>query len=373
MSDLSRVAVFCRSFLPLSQTFLYDAVTRLTRYRASIFCVLREHEQQFPFDDLRVGWLGYRATFLSPNFMRAFSRERFDVIHAHFGTMAIYALPYARLYRLPLVVTFHGYDVPLLKEARRVLGPRRSYAWLAGPALRTMTLGLCASAELRDMLIEYGVPAEKLRVHLLGTDTQRMQPRAGMFEANGAPPRVLMVGRFVEKKGFRYGLEAFAKVTSDAQLTMIGSGPLESELRTLAQSLGLGERVTFTGALPHEQVLQLMQQHDVLLAPCVVAANGDRDSGLMVLREAAAFGLVPIATRVGGLPDSVDDGESGFLVEQRDADALAERLQRLLVDPALRHAMGRASRAKMVREFDHGVSMPQLERAYDDARALHRR
>jgi len=89
-----------------------------------------------------------------------------------------------------------------------------------------------------------------------------------------------------------------------------------------------------------------------------------------VLREACSCGLVPIASRMGGLPDSVDDGQSGFLTEMRDVPSMANRLERLLSDPALRSTMGRASRAKMVRELDHSVAMPQLEQAYDDARSM---
>lgn len=364
----SRVAVFSRTFLPLSATFVYDAVTRLSRYRATIFCQRMESTDVYPFDDVRVGWPGYRDTTLSPNFVAAFLRENFDVVHAQFGTQAVYALPYAKLARLPLVVTFHGYDVPLLDEARRIAGPARTYAWLSGPALRRMTLGLCDSAELRDMLIARGVPPEKLRVHLLGIDTQRFSPRAGMFDPAAGPARVLMVGRFVEKKGFEYGIAAFARAPSaaNARLTIIGSGPLEAELRERARPLG--DRVEFAGALPHAQVVERMQQHDVLLAPCVIAANGDRDSGLIVLREAAACGLVPIATRMGGLPDSIEDGVSGYLTEMRDVDAMAERLEQLLNDPGLRARMGRRSSEKMRRELDHSVSMPQLEQAYDDAR-----
>jgi colanic acid/amylovoran biosynthesis glycosyltransferase len=369
----ARVAVFCRSFLPRSQTFVYDAVTRLTRYRATVFCALREHADAFPFDDLRIGWPGYGATLVAPNFVRTFRREKFDVVHAHFGTMAVYALPYAKLARLPLVVSFHGYDVPLLDQAHPLWGPRPSYAWFGAAMLRRMTVGLCASEELRQMLIERGVPAEKLRVHLLGVDTQRFRPRAGMFEEERRRPlRVLMVGRLVEKKGFRYGLEAFARAahTGDARMTVVGDGPLEGSLRELTAKLGIMERVEFTGALTHTQVVERMREHDILLAPCIVAANGDRDSGLIVLREAAACGLVPIATRMGGLPDSIDEGESGYLTEMQDVEAMAERLAQLLADPVLRARMGRASREKMVRELDHGVSMPQLEQAYDDARTM---
>lgn len=370
----SRVAVFCRTFLPRSQTFVYDAVTRLERYRATVFCLERDEAEQFRFDDVRVGWPGYRTTRISPNFVSAFLREHFDVIHAQFGTSAIYALPYARLAQLPLVVTFHGYDVPLLDEARPIRGPHHQYAWFSHAMLRRMTLGLCVSAELRRMLIERGADERKLRIHLLGIDTERFKPRPGMFEEHAdRPVRVLMVGRMVEKKGFRYGLEAFARcgASSHAQLTMIGEGPLDAELRALVQELGIRERVHFTGPLPHAEVCEQMREHDILLAPCVVARNGDRDGGLIVLREAASCGLVPIGTTVGGSEDAIDDGVSGFITAPADVDAMAERLNRLLTAPAARLHMGRAARDKMERELDRRVSMQQLERAYDDARALH--
>lgn len=226
------------------------------------------------------------------------------------------------------------------------------------------------------MLIAHGVSPDKLRLHALGIDTQRFQPRMDMFAGDGERPvRVLMVGRLVEKKGFHYGLEAFAQsqAAQRARLTVIGEGPLGAALRTEASQLGIADRVEFLGGLPHAEVIARMRDHDILLAPCVIAENGDRDSGLIVLREAASCGLVPIATRMGGLPDSVDDNESGFLTEMRDVPAMSARLEQLLTDPHLRASMGRASREKMVREFDHSVSMPFLERAYDDARSMHAR
>lgn len=366
-----RVAVFCRSFLPISETFVYDAVTRLKRYRASVFCANLEHTDKFPYHDVRSGWPGYRATMLAPNFVRAFLREDFTLLHAHFGTAAVYALPYARFARVPLVVTFHGYDVPLLFQARRVRGPARRYAWFGSMMLRSMTLGLCDSAELRDMLIARGVPPERLRVHLLGVDTERFRPV--VVRPGDEQVRVLMVGRLVEKKGFEYGIAAFAKANLErrAQLTIIGEGPLERALRSQVRGLGIEAQVEFTGALPHDRVLELMQAHHILLAPSVVARNGDRDSGLIVLREAAACGLVAIGSRHGGLPDSIEDGETGFLVDERDVQAMSDRLRRLVTDAALRRLLASAARRKMEREFDHSVSMPVLEAAYDDARRLY--
>lgn len=365
-----RVAVFCRAFLPLSQTFVYDAVTRLTRYRATVFCARRKHADQFPYEDVRIGWPGYLSTAITPNFLYAFARERFAVVHAQFGPSAVYALTYARLARRPLVVSFHGHDVPLLAQARRIRGPSRRYAWLGGPLLRRMALGLCASAELRDMLIAHGALPARLRVHRLGIDTQRFQPVA---RAHREGARVLMIGRLVEKKGFAYGLAAFAGVqrARSATLTIVGAGPLDERLRAQARELGVEGRTRFVGAVPHDQVPEIMRSHDVLMAPSTVARDGDRDSGLMVLREAAACGLVAIATRHGGLPDSVEDGVTGFLVAERDVGGMVKRLERACADAALRARMGAAARRKMEREFDISASMEALEAAYDDAQRLH--
>jgi len=367
-----RVAVFCRSFLPLSQTFVHDAVTRLARYQATVFCQLRENALAFPFEPLHRAWPGYAATLYSPNFARAFRQQPFSLVHAQFGTTAIYAMPYAQRARLPLVVSFHGYEVPLLREASVLRGPRRHFALFAPRTLRYMTLGLCASAELRDLLIDLGVPRDKLRLHRLGVDTDRFVPRPDARAPDHV--RVLMVGRFVEKKGFHDGIAAFARVatTHATKLTIVGAGPLEQALKAQVQALHLAGQVQFTGPLSHDRVLRLMQSHDILLAPSRVAPNGDRDSGLIALREACSAGLVPIATRHGGLPDSVDDGATGYLVPEGDVDAISERLHELLTDRALRAQMSVAARKKMVEGFDHRVSMPVLESAYDEARGLHR-
>lgn len=368
----SKVAVFCRSFLPISQTFVYDAVTRLSRYEATVFCLFRENARDFPYERVHRGWPSYRFTRYSPNFARAIRADTFSVVHAQFGTTAVYALPYAERSRLPLVVSFHGYEVPLLKRAHPILGPHNHFAWFAPAVLRYMTLGLCASSELRDILIEHGVARDRLRVHRLGVDTERFAPISPARTARSAVS-VLMVGRLVEKKGFADGIAAFARCAPRhrARLTIVGDGPLRAALRAQVAALGIGAHVNFVGAVSHSTVLSLMQTHEILLAPSAVAANGDRDSGLIALREAASAGLVSIVTRHGGLPDSVDDGVTGFVVEEHDVSGMAERLEQLLGNAALRVSLGMGARHKMQREFDHAITMPVLENAYDEARALH--
>ena len=110
----------------------------------------------------------------------------------------------------------------------------------------------------------------------------------------------------------------------------------------------------------------------VLLAPSVVeAATGNRESGLIVVKEASAAGAVPIGTRHGGIPEIIDDGVTGFLVPERDVDAMADRLLRVMQDPAKCQTMGAAAREKMLREYDNRVRVAALEALYDEARSRH--
>ncbi|HWO10929.1 MAG TPA: glycosyltransferase, partial [Polyangiaceae bacterium] len=173
----------------------------------------------------------------------------------------------------------------------------------------------------------------------------------------------------VEKKGFEYGLRAFARARArgaEARLTIVGEGERRGALERLARELGVAEWVRFIGSQTNEAVARLMASCSVLLAPSVVARDGNRESGLIVVKEAAAAGTVPIGTRHGGIPDSIDDGRTGYLVAERDAEHMAEHLARLLGDEALRARLAAAGRAKMEREFDNRKLVAELEVLYDE-------
>lgn len=360
-----KVAVFAGKFLPYSETFIFDELRCHRRYEAEVFAIRRMHADRFPFPDEKVhlgGW-AYEWMNVAPRFARAIRGGGFALCHAHFGTQGTRAAKYARAAKLPLVITFHGFDVPLLTSWERFTPDYWRYAATARGALRDMTLGLCASDELRAMLVDYGVPEDKLVVWRLGIDLER-------FAFAARAPRdeldVIMIGRFVEKKGFAYGLRAFARHAGRARLTIVGDGPLDRALRALAARLHVADRVTFTGNLPPADVQARLATADVILCPSVVARTGDRESGLIVCKEASASGCVPIGTRHGGIPEIIDDGVTGLLVPERDEGALAAALDRL-ADPALRARMAIAGRAKMEREYDVRARVAALEDLYDDA------
>ena len=367
---MPRAAVFSTNFLDYSQTFVHQEVTHHQRYQVEVFCRTRMYEERFPFAPVHVGGSMYGLTRHSAAFHRTLASGNFDVVYGHFGTGSLYALPYARAHALPLVVTFHGYDVPLLTSRSRFLPQNWLYALLAPGLLRTMTLGLCASRELLELLVQAGVSRERLRLYQLGIDLSAFR-RA----ARGPVPRIAMIGRFVEKKGFEYGLRAFASCLARgirAELVLVGAGEREASYRALAADLLISEHVRFAGVLAPAAVAALLSETDVLMAPSVVGAGGDRESGVIVVKEASASQVAVIGSEHGGIPEIIDEGRTGFLVPERDVAALSERLSMLLADRALAERFGAEGRAKMEREYDLSSRVQALEAHYDEAIALKR-
>jgi len=368
---MRRVAMFREDFLPFSQTFVFEEIRLLRRHRVDVFAWRRLNEALFPYEPVNVGGLPFLLTGYSRAFHTKFQTEPYALVHAHFGTSGMYALPYAGRYHLPLVVTFHGVDVTVLGSWVRHLPHRWPYAALAPRLLRRMTLGLCVSQEIHDRLVALGAPEDRLVIHRLGIDLNQFT----IGSRDRSRVEVVMIGRFVEKKGFEYGLQAFARVArkfSNAFLTIVGDGPRRRSLEELTRSLGVGGRVTFTGVLSGREVSERLRRSDVLLAPSVTGRDGNREGSPMTVKEGSASQVVPVSTFHAGIPEIVEDGTTGFLVNERDVGGLADRLERLVRDSDLRARMGGAARAKMEREFDNRKQVEELEALYDRIAARRR-
>ena len=187
----------------------------------------------------------------------------------------------------------------------------------------------------------------KLRVVHCTVDVDRFRPveRA----ARGTSLEILNVGRAVPEKGQALLIEAVAELIgrgADARLTVVGDGPELAELRALAARLGVAEAVRFTGAIGQAEILSYYARADVFAMPSFA------EGVPVVLMEAMATGLPVLSTHIAGIPELVDDGESGFLVAPGRVDELSSALERVLGASAEeRAAMGRAGRAKVEAEF----------------------
>lgn len=158
---------------------------------------------------------------------------------------------------------------------------------------------------------------------------------------------ILHVARLVEKKGTAVLINAVKQVkllNPDVKLVIIGEGPLLDGLKAQVTSLGLDQTVTFTGALPHVDVMAWMRKASMLVLPSITAKTGDAEGLGMVLLEAAVTGVPVIGTQHGGIPEAIIDEQTGFLVKERDDKQLAERISFLMKDEHKRFEMGKNAR-----------------------------
>ncbi len=370
------VIVFRHQLFKVSEPFIALQVEQLTKYRPlylgrTCFGKRPESAEVLSFDDQKkrsgfVAKLWQVATRDPVPYLELLRGEQPSLIHAHFGVEGVYALPLALRLGVPLVTTFHGFDATTSSKALIASGKPSwiNYALFRKKLAKSGALFLCVSEFIRKRVIELGFPEERTRLHYIGMDVQGIEARS--FEEEQAV--VLHVARLVEKKGTEYLVKAFAHVVSeepDVRLLIIGDGPLRSSLQSLAGSLGLGQQVSFLGARPHEEVLLQMRKSTMLVLSSVTAESGDAEGLGMVLLEAAALGVPTIGTDHGGIPEAIIDGCTGYLVKERDVDALAQRILCLVRDRQKRRDMGLRARDLVEQRFDIRKQSAKLEDLYD--------
>ncbi len=170
---------------------------------------------------------------------------------------------------------------------------------------------------------------------------------------------VLFVGRLVEKKGVSDLISAFARLPTDvaatAQLWIVGDGFLRSHLEKQSRDLGIADQVRFWGVMNNAELPDVYASADVFAAPSVEAESGDTEGQGVVLLEAFAAGVPVVATRVGGIPEVVEDGKTGLLVAPQSVDALQSSITRLLTERETRENLTRAARRKVEADYDWRV------------------
>jgi glycosyltransferase involved in cell wall biosynthesis len=167
------------------------------------------------------------------------------------------------------------------------------------------------------------------------------------------PVRLLGVARLVPKKGIDVLLEALAALPGDLhwRYEHLGGGPLLDALAAAAARLGLGQRITWRGALAHDQVAEAYRAADLFVLASRIAPDGDRDGLPNVMLEAGASELPVVASRTGAVPELIEDGVNGRLVPPEDPSALAVALAALIRDPSARLRFGRAGRSRVLHQF----------------------
>jgi colanic acid/amylovoran biosynthesis glycosyltransferase len=287
-----------------------------------------------------------------------------QLIHAHFGIDGAIALPIAKLLNLPLLVTFHGFDITIKDEfAERKLGQK--LYWRRKEKLKQEASGFIAVSEfIQQKLLAQDFPPDKIQVHYIGVDTQVFQPDCSICRE----PIVLFVGRLVEKKGCEFLIRAMAevqKVVPEIKLVVIGEGVLRPSLETLAAKLL--RSYIFLGSQSPERVKWWMQKARVFSVPSLTARTGDTEGFGLVFAEAQAIGLPVVSFASGGVPEAVAHGETGFLAIEQDYEKLAFYLIKLLSNPELWQTFSIQAQYRIQKRFNLATQTRKLETIYQTA------
>jgi colanic acid/amylovoran biosynthesis glycosyltransferase len=274
--------------------------------------------------------------------------ERFDAIVCHFGHVAEKARKLRRqgYFAGPLAAIFHAYDLTVFLRHAGNDAYRRLFDEAA--------LLLPISRHWQRKLLELGAPASKLRVLHMGVDRTAFAYRPRSL-APGETLELLSVGRMVEKKGFAIALDAVARARAELpelRYSIVGDGPLSSQLSARVDALGLSDTVKLHGALASEALRPLMARAHALLVPSLTASDGDMEGLPVVIMEAMALGLPVIASHHSGIPELVRDGETGRTVPEGDAPALASAIVEWAREPQRWQETTQRARAAIESEFD---------------------
>jgi colanic acid/amylovoran biosynthesis glycosyltransferase len=371
MAERPRVVIYRDFLLTGSETFIREQAEGLKEFVPYYAGLMRVPGLDLPAERTltvqrsplgRVRSAAFTRLGLTPDFAWRVWKLRSKLVHAHFGVDGSRVMRLARTLRLPLLVTLHDYDVTTSDADLVKLAPYcRRYISRRPRLMREAAAFLAVSAFIRQKAIERGFPANKILVHHIGIDTTRFSPRVD----GGTEPVVLFVGRLVPKKGCRDLIQAMARVQQarpDAELVVVGDGPLRAELEALAGKI-LG-RYRFLGALPAAEVRGWYLQCRLFCAPSVTAPTGETEGLPITVLEAQAMALPVVSTVHAGIPEAVTDGETGLLVREQDAEALGDRILAVLQNQDLAGRLGEAARRSVLSRFDMRRQIELLERIY---------
>ncbi|WP_312627698.1 colanic acid biosynthesis glycosyltransferase WcaL [Scandinavium sp.] len=351
---------FTRYGLAQKTRWLQDEpVGKLAKLRYRALNTLKGLYRTATWQALNASRYGHEARHLILSSITAQNPRPFqaDVFIAHFGPAGVTAAKLRELgvLRGKIATVFHGIDI----SSRDVLSHYTSeYQQLFHRGDVMLPISDLWARRLRTM----GCPDEKIVVSRMGVNMERFTLRP--VKTPDDTLQIISVARLTEKKGLHVAIEACRQLKSRGmrfKYRILGIGPWERRLRTLIEQYQLEDVVEMPGFKPSHEVKAMLDDADVFLLPSVTGADGDMEGIPVALMEAMAVGIPVVSTLHSGIPELIDAGESGWLVPENDAAALADRLQVLgkVEDHTLQPVVAKA-RAKVEADFNQQVINSQL-------------
>jgi glycosyltransferase involved in cell wall biosynthesis len=302
---------------------------------------------------------------IMPELLLALLGEKFDIIHAHefFSPSAFYSGLTKIMKQTPLIITEHN-DKPPVPLTNKFL--YYAAAFTVGQFSLTQAKRIIALTRAsRSHLLTFGVKDSKIEIIPTPVDTNKFVPNNQNLlkdKWNIDSPIVLYVGRFSEIKGLKYLLIAFPmvlKAVPEAKLVLVGGGPLENDVKALQKKFP--NNVFCLQFIPNEIMPNIYVGSDVVVLPSLGETFGN------VTIEAMACGKPVVGSCIGGMLDTIVDGETGLHIQPGNSDQIATSLIKILKNDTLRKELGQNAREKALTDFSYSVNIKRIETVYLDS------
>jgi glycosyltransferase involved in cell wall biosynthesis len=276
-----------------------------------------------------------------------------DIVNAHWAIPpGFIATLTKKLHGRPVLITLYGAELwPCVKKGSKIMKWMISYALnkaervvAISDATRNAAVAISGRKDIE--IIPDGIDIERFNPKIDGEEIRKRHGINGFL--------IFSSGRMVERKGFKYLIEAMPFILSEFQNTKLiigGDGPEKKNLEELAEKLKIKDKVILPGFIPEEDFPKYMKAADVFVLPSIVDSRGDTEGSATILLEAMACETPVVGTKVGGIPNAIKDNVVGFLVEQKNSRQLADKIIMLLGDKRLREKLGKIGRKYVEEEF----------------------
>jgi len=384
MQEKPVVASFCADFLKADMQHIYRQISGLENWQPVVITRKRENEEAFPFPSDKIILLAKSPLrvfrrFWHRNVRKAqvpmassevatleagLEKHGAELLHIYFGNIAASLLPYLRRKKIPVIVSFHGADGAVGLDR-----PQEREAMIE--VLQLADGILTRSQSLSDQLIELGADPQKMKVQHTSLPLEKWEFKERSFPENGMI-QVSQVCRLIEKKGLMTSLKAFAALLVEyprARFIVVGDGPLLDSLREMTKKYGIDDAVHFLGFLGEADVQKVIDSSHVFFHPSETGKDGNCEGIPNAMLEAMACGLPVCATNHAGIPEAIEDGVSGCLVEEGDSRTLYQKTSKLLSDEAFYQKVACNGREVIEKKFERKGRIAALEQVYTEVSA----
>ncbi|MGD6792928.1 glycosyltransferase [Metabacillus indicus] len=361
---METIAHYLMEDVKVNQRFIYNQMVYQGKYRSIVIGPFqRKEDTEFPMDHF------YNLNEIS-DLASFFKEQEVAAIHAHHGKHAVDVFPLAMQQQLPFIVSIRGSDGSSQSE---VLYNKNFSRYRTMVAYSSLFVPVCEY--LGNELLKLGVPKNKMNVLYGGIDLdvfpfqKRIPPEDGEFV-------MISVGRLVQKKGHETLLRAFKKAHDlfpKIKLKIIGGGKERLNLEALIKELNLEGAVTLPGKMSLYDIAEELKNAHLFCLPSEVAPNGDVEGIPNALKEAMAIGLPVISTRHAGIPELIAHLKTGYLIEERNVQQLADGMLSFLRSSDAWGEYTHAARAVIEEKFDLRKQLIRQHEMYERFLKMNRR